>query len=89
MYKERRDKMIAIKEEEIRKEIAKKGYTLSEFAEKVGIKKTYLSRILKRKSISPKKAQMIVEGLGVHFEDIFFIKIWTNDQETNNKTASQ
>jgi len=60
--------------EQTRLEIAKTGKSLRSFSKDIGISQGYLSQILcGKKKPSPTIAYKISNGLGVGFEDIFFI----------------
>lgn len=50
----------------------KKGYSLSTFAEAVGLTKQMIAQIERRANgISPEKSQEVLKVLGVEFDDVF------------------
>lgn len=69
---------------EFRKILLVNGYSQRSFAKKIQVSDPYLNQIINEERCpSAKIAKKIVDGLGMKFEDIFFIEDACNSKQIN------
>lgn len=65
---------IFFRTEVAKREMLKRGFSVTEFARVLGITRTSLGGAINRRNgISPKNSQIVLEYLGKNFDDIFEI----------------
>lgn len=57
----------------LKKQIYWRGYNLASFSREIGVSRSYLTKIFKIGTISPKNAEKILVVLNKSFDEFFFI----------------